>query len=206
MQRFEGEQPPPERPHAFGVWCACAAVLVGPSVLVLAVRLAALALRCAPGPAACHGIALGGGFHDTLTLAWAIGTDPLLSVAVAFVAAIAAFRLRRPALAALSVLMLPLAALVLPTLTVFSALYQGCDANEAGVGDCRLWGAGMGMSFHHAAMAPWLIYGFVPYCFALALMTGIVGFLFFRPRPGASRPANLDRFDRSARAFDDGHP
>lgn len=202
MQRFEGTPAAPERPHAFGVWLACAAVLLGPSLLVWMVRLAALAMTCAPGPELCRGTTLGGGFRDTLELAWAVGTNLYLNIAVAFIAAVAALRLRRPAMAGLSLLVLPLAALVLPTLAVFTAMYPGCDANEAGVGDCRLWGAGMGMSFHHAAMAPWIIYGLVPYGFALALMIGAVGFLFFRPHSAAGQPP-ARHFDRSAKAFHD---
>ncbi len=63
----------------------------------------------------------------------------------------------------MSALLLPIAALVLPTLAVFASTYSGCAANEGGVGDCTLWGAEMGMAFHTAATAPWLLYDIVPY-------------------------------------------
>ena len=100
--------------------------------------------------------------------------------------------------------MLPLAALVLPTLAVYTALYSGYEANEAAVGDCRLWGAAMGMSFHRAALAPWIIYAMVPYCFALALMISAIGFFFFRPRENASGSSFArSRLDRTAKSFDD---
>jgi len=161
-------------------------------------------MNCPLGPDPCRGIAIGAGFRDTLGLAWLIGSQAITSLSIAFVAAIAALRLRRPLMAALSLLVLPLAALVLPTLAVYTALYPGCEANEAGVGDCLLWGAGMGMSFHRAAMAPWIIYGIVPYGFTFAIMIGAIGVLFFRQLPGAPRiPLMPPRFSRTATSFDD---
>jgi hypothetical protein len=54
--------------------------------------------------------------------------------------------------------------------------------NEDGIGDCMLWGAKMGMSFHEAAVASSALYDTVPYSFALALMVGALGFVFFRPK------------------------
>lgn len=204
MQRFGGKQVAPVRPHAFSVWCLCVAVLLGPSVLVWFVRIAALGMSCTPGPHPCRNIALGAGFRDVLALAWLIGSQAITSLSIAFVASVAALRLKRPLMAALSLLVLPLAALVLPTLAVYTALYPGCEANEAGVGDCLLWGAGMGMSFHRAAMAPWIIYGMVPYCFTLAMMIGAIGILFFRHLPGSPRiPLVPPRFNRAATSFDD---
>ena len=94
---------------------------------------------------------------------------------------------RRPILGALGMLVLPLLALWLPTLAVSSAAYNGCHINEAGVGDCALWGANMGMAFHKAAQAPWLIDDFMPYAVALALMLGVIGFLFLRPKKRRAR-------------------
>lgn len=187
-----------------GVWCFCATVLLGPSALVWLVRLSALGMGCEPGPDLCRNMAVGGGLRDTLDLAWLIGSNSLASIAIAFAAAIVALRLHRPLLASLSLMILPLAALVLPTLAVYTAIYSGCEANEAGVGSCLLWGAKMGMSFHRAAMATWLVYGIVPYSFTLALMIGAVGMLFFRqppraPSAGFSRPG----FSRAAKSFDD---
>jgi hypothetical protein len=173
------------RPHSI-LLCACgvcAALLLGPSLFVWFVRGTALALSCGPGPTLCHGLTLGGGMRDTLGLAWLISLNALLSLAIAIIAAVIALILRRPLLAALSPLVLPLAALAFPTLAVYASLYPGCQANEDGIGDCSLWGAHMGMTIHNAAQASQTIYDIVPYCFALALMVGFVGFLFFRPTP-----------------------
>lgn len=201
---FEGDAAPPKQSRAMGVWWLCAALLLGPSLLVWTVRLIALAMHCAPGPLPCRGISIGDGFQDTLDLAWFIGANAAACLAVGFVAAIAALKLRRPAMAGISVLLLPPAALVLPTLAVFTTLYNGCEINDAAVGSCAVWGAAMGMTFHRAAMAPWIIYGIVPYAFALALMIGAIGFLFFRPRPNfGDHRGFAPRFDRAVKSFDD---
>jgi len=147
---------------------------------------------------------LGAGLRDTLDFAWLMGSSPLASFAIAGTSAVMALRMRRPLMASLSVMILPLAALVLPALAVYTALYPGCQAREADFGDCRLWGAVMGTSFDRAAMAPWIIYGAVPYCFSLALMIGAVGMLFFRPRAEPSPPPFAwPRFDRAAKTFHD---
>lgn len=182
MHAFEPPPPPPERRAPLGVWALIVAAMLGPSVLVWLVRAAALGLQCAPGPAPCHGLPLGGGLRDTLNLAWLIGDQTSLLLLLGIAAAIAALFARRPLLAALSALVLPMAALVLPTLAVFISTYDGCAANEAGVGNCTLWGAQMGMSFHHAAAAPWLLYAVVPYAFAAAIMLGLVGWMFCREK------------------------
>lgn len=199
----EGVPDPETRPRASSVWWFCATLLLGPSLLVWLVRLSALGMGCEPGPDLCRNIAIGGGLRDTLDLAWLIGSNSLASLGIAFAAAIVALRLRRPLLASLSLMILPLAALVLPTLAVSTALYSGCEANEAGVGDCVLWGARMGMSFHSAALAPWIVYGVVPYSFTLALMVGAIGLLFFRQRPAANNTAfTRSQFGRAAKSFD----
>jgi hypothetical protein len=177
------EQQPSGRSIMLCVWFLCAAILLGPSLLVWAVRGTALAMSCAPGPALCRGMTLGGGLRDTLDFAWLVSLNGLLSLAIAFAAAIVALALRRPLLAALSPLVLPLAALAFPALAVFASTYDGCQVNEDGIGDCSLWGAHMGMTFHHAAQASQTLYDIVPYSFALALMVGFIGFLFFRPLP-----------------------
>src|SRR5215469_5155710 len=152
MERWDDEV---ERatPYAFCVWCLCAALLVGPSLLVWFVRLAALADKCGPGPDLCRGMSLGGGLRDTLALSWVIGSNTLLVLFIAFAAAIAALSKRRPLLAALTLLMMPIAAVALPTIAVIVSEYSGCQVNEDGIGDCTLWGAQMGMSFHEAAVA-----------------------------------------------------
>ncbi len=76
-----------------------------------------------------------------------------------------------------------LVALTLPMLAVIASRYDGCQINPDGIGDCTLWGAKMGMAFHAAAQVPDRIAAFAPYSFSLALMLGVLGWFFARPRP-----------------------
>jgi hypothetical protein len=191
---MDDEDDPPKRNTALLIWLAFVALLLGPSLLVWTVRGIGAAAQCAPGPELCHGIALGGGLRDALLLAWSIGSNTLFLVAAALSAAIAGMCARRPLLGASTLLLLPLATLMLPMAAVYSAAYEGCAVNEAGIGDCRLWGVHMGMSFHLAANAPWLIYGFAPYSFSLALMLGIVEWFFARERTRGHATARAHRF------------
>jgi hypothetical protein len=195
MKGFDGEVQGRERPHALSVWSVSAVVLLGPSLLVWLVRLAAVALQCAPGPGLCHGVALGGGFRDTLGLAWLVAWDTRLSLAIAFVAAIAAIRLCRPLMASLSLLILPLAALILPAVAVLTSTYPGCEPNEDGIGDCVLWGAHVGLDFHRAAMAAGPLYAIAPYSISLGLMLGAIGLLFFRHQSNSAHRQTMDPFD-----------
>src|ERR1700679_3176301 len=89
---FEARERRPAGPIVFWV---CIAVLLGPAVLVWIVRGVGFAAQCAPGPELCRGIALGGGLRDALSLAWAVGTDLLLTSVLSIVAAIACFASRR---------------------------------------------------------------------------------------------------------------
>lgn len=188
MHSFDEAPPPaPAVPYALCIWGLCVALLVGPSVLVWFVRVVALAVGCTPGPGLCRGMSLGGGLRDTLAFAWAIGSDTLLALLIAFAAAVAALTLRRPLMAALSLLLLPIAAVMLPMLAVVASNYSGCQVNEDGIGDCVLWGANMGMSFHNAAVASGALYDMVPFSFALTLMVAAIGFIFFRPRSTGGR-------------------
>jgi hypothetical protein len=186
MNHFDPPPPPPKRTGAIYLLCAAATILLAPSALVWFVRATALGLQCAPGPALCRGQMLGGGLRDALALAWVVGADPMIAIGIAFIGAVAAMIARRPLSAGLSMLILPIAAVILPTLAVWSSMYDGCQANEAGVGDCTLWGAQMGMAFHTAARVPGMIYDIAPYSFALALMVGAIAFLFFRPEEAAA--------------------
>lgn len=180
---------------ARNIWIACIALVLGPSLLAWSVRLTALAAQCAPGPDPCRGMTLGGGLRDALDLAWIVNSDTLLLIAVALIASVACLFARRPLLAASTLLLLPLAALIAPMMAVYSSMYQGCPVSEAGIGDCTLWGAQMGMSFHTAASVPWLIYGFAPYSFALSLMIGAIGWFLLRLRPPMGHAtANPHRF------------
>src|ERR1700710_1072346 len=175
-----------QRHTARNIWAACVTILLGPSLLVWIVRGVALAAQVAPGPQLCRGMAL--------DLAWSVSTDARLLIALSLVAAVACLFARRPLLAASTLLLLPLAAPLLPMAAVYSAMYQGCPVSEAGIGDCTLWGAQMGMSFHTAAGVNWLVYGFAPFTFALSLMVGIIGWFLTRTRPLGHATANPHRF------------
>ena len=177
-EEFEGIA----RHTARNIWVGCVAILMGPALLAWAVRLVAFASKCAPGPDLCRGMALGGGMRDALALTWLINSNTLALLAITLVATIACFFMRRPLAAALTFLLLPLAALIVPMAAVFVSMFPGCQVSEAGFGSCNLWGAEMGMSFHAAAGVQWQIYGFVPYSFAIALMLGVVGLFLMRPR------------------------
>jgi hypothetical protein len=182
MHHFDPPPPPPPRHRELAVWMICIAVLIVPSVLVWIVRGSALGMSCDPAPALCHGSALGSGMRDALNLAWFVGLDTMLAIAIALVGSIAMLKARHPLAAALTVLLLPVASLAFPALAVFSAWNADCMPNEEAVGDCLLWGAKLGMSAHNAVAAEYAISAMVPYTFALALMIGVIGFLFFRPR------------------------
>ncbi|MEJ0040970.1 MAG: hypothetical protein WDM81_01495 [Rhizomicrobium sp.] len=182
-----------QRHTARNIWAACVAILIGPAAMAWIVRLVAFGAQCAPGPEVCRGLALGGGLRDALALTWAINSNSLVLLAIAFVATIASLVARRPLRAALTFLLLPLAALIVPMAVVFTAMYPGCTVSEAGIGSCTLWGAEMGMSFHAAAGVQWQIYSFVPYSFSLALVLGIVGLFLMRPRPVGHAVANPHR-------------
>ena len=180
------------------LWAVCVAVLLGPAALVWIVRGAAYAVHCAPGPELCHGMVLGGGLRDALGLAWVVSTNTFFLVAVSIVATLAAFSARRPLLGTLSILLLPILALVLPMLAVLTAKYDDCPVSSDGIGNCTLWGATMGMSFHTAASVPDIIYGLMPYSFSLALMLGLLGWFFARPRhhrPQQHATAHMRRFE-----------
>lgn len=183
---------------ALTVWGACVAVLLGPSLLVWIVRGVGFAATCTPGPGLCHGMTLGGGLGDTLSLAWSVGTNLFVLIAISFVAMLAAFFARRPMLGTLSLLLLPILTLLLPMLAVYTAKYDDCAVSSDGIGNCVLWGAPMGMSFHTAANAADMIFAITPYCFALAVMMGLIGWFFARPKthtPQAHLAAQMRRFD-----------
>jgi len=94
-------------------------------------------------------------------------------------------------------LLLPLLAPVLPMLAVYVSRYEGCQINPDGIGTCILWGARMGRSFHTAATVPDMIYGYVPYSFALALMISLLGWFLVRPKapPPMHATARVRRFE-----------
>jgi hypothetical protein len=178
---YESEQLRP--PVAALVIGLCLAVLLGPSILVWVIRGAGFAAQCAPGPDLCRGMTLGGGLHDALALAWTVGTDLVLVMVLATMTAVACFATRRPLAGGLSLLFLPILPSLLPMLAVYVSRYDGCDINPDGIGTCVLWGMPMGRTFHTAATVPDLIYGFVPYSFAIALMVGVISWFLTRPKP-----------------------
>ena len=167
---------------ALTIWGVCVSLLLGPSLLVWIVRGAALAMQCQPGPQLCRGMMLGGGLRDALMLAWGVSTNTFFLIAVSIAATLAAFVARRPLVGTLSLLLLPILALVLPMLAVLTARHDDCAVNNDGIGNCTLWGAPMGMSFHTAASVPDIIYGLMPFSFSLTLMLGLLGWFFARPR------------------------
>jgi len=179
----EPEQNTQNKHTALTIWGVCVALLLGPSLLVWIVRGAAYAMQCQPGPELCHGMMLGAGLRDALTRAWGVSTNTLFLIALSVVATLAAFAARRPLLGTLSLLLLPILALVLPMIAVLTARYGDCAVNNDGIGNCTLWGAQMGMSFHTAAGVPDIIYGLMPFSFSLTLMLGLLGWFFTRPRP-----------------------
>ncbi len=172
-------------------WAICVAALLGPSVLVWTVRIVAFAAGCAPGPAPCHGMPLGAGLRDALTLAWTVSTNTWFLIGVSIFATLAAFRAHRPMLGTLTLLLLPVMSLVVPMLAVLVSRYEDCPVSTDGIGSCQLWGASMGMSFHTAAQARDIVYGIVPYTFSLTVMLGVLGFFFARPR----HTTQMRRFD-----------
>ncbi len=184
---MQGEDQSHEQPHepldvAFIVWALCLAILLGPSLMVWFVRAVGFAAQCAPGPAPCRGMTLGGGLRDALGIAWAVGTNTFFLITTAVVAMLACFYAKRPLLGSLCLLLLPIFALLLPMLAVYVSRYDGCQINTDGIGNCVLWGALMGMSFHTAAAVPDIVYGFVPFSFSLTLVLGLLGWFFARPK------------------------
>jgi hypothetical protein len=196
MRDFEAARKRGNRAHI--IWGTAIAILIAPAILVWIIRAVGYVESCPPGPQLCHGMPLGLGLRDALELAWALPTNSLLMIVVAVGATVAGLFCRRPLLAAACLLILPVAALALPMLAVASAKYDGCSVDESGVGDCMLWGANMGMSFHTAAQATGLVFDFFPYSFALALMLGLLGWFFSQQKPArAHAMARMRRMDRS---------
>jgi hypothetical protein len=176
-------------------WAISVAVLLGPAALVWIVRSVAYAAQCAPGPETCHGMMLGAGLRDALALSWMVSTNTLFLIGLSIFATLAAFRAYKPLLGTLTLLLLPILSLVLPMIAVLVSKYEDCPVSTDAIGSCSLWGASMGMSFHNAALARDIVYGIVPYTFALTVMLGLLGFFFARPRPPAP-PTPMEQLRR----------
>ncbi|HVU19113.1 MAG TPA: hypothetical protein VHE09_00145 [Rhizomicrobium sp.] len=201
-EEFDDVRERQKAPVGLIVFVLCFTVLLGPSLLVWIIRAVALAGQCAPGPDLCRGMTLGGGLRDALLLAWGVGTDTLLVLVLSTIVAVACFTTRRILSGVLCLLLLPILPSLLPMLAVFVTKFDGCEISADGVGNCTLWGADMGRSFHIAAAVPDMIYGFVPYSFALALMISVVGWFLARPKtqapPAMHATARIRRFDDDA--------
>jgi hypothetical protein len=191
------------RSPAFLAWLACVLALVGPSVFVWTIRVIGYLESCAPGPNPCRGVPLGSDLHDALAVAWVLPTNTFLLMTVAVAATIAGLFARRPLLAPICLLILPIAATMLPMLALSTAFYDGCSIDDAGGGNCILWGANLAKSFHTASQVPALIYGFAPYSFALALMMGLLGWFFSQPRVARSRSLARAHAPRPLRSISD---
>jgi hypothetical protein len=146
---------------------------------------------------------LGAGLRDALELAWALPTNSLILLVLAFTAAVSAVCAKRVLLGTITLLGVPVLALLLPMIAVIVSLHDGCQVNDGGVGDCPLWGANMGMAFHTAASVNDLVYGFAPFTFAAALMLGLLGWFFTRPKePRPGMAATMRVRDRTYQADD----
>jgi hypothetical protein len=194
----EDDQPRPHVRPTLTPWAISVAVLLGPAALVWIVRAVGYAAQCAPGPALCHGMPLGAGLRDALSLSWAVSLNTWFLIGLSIFATLAAFRAYRPMLGTLTLLLLPILSLVLPMIAVLVSRYEDCPVSSDGIGSCMLWGAAMGMSFHNAAMARDLVYGIVPYTFALTVMLGLLGFFFAHPKPPAP-PTPMEQMRRMTR-------
>lgn len=163
------------------LWLIGLAVLLVPALAAWIVRLIGLALRCDPSAAACLGApfdaVLGTALRTTLDIAWLVSTTVPLTLGIAIFAALAAVVALRPVSAALTLLIAPLAALLLPTILVGFTKYEDCQVNVDGLGDCKVWGESMGMAFHTAASASQLIYTYTPVVVAGALVVGLLGWI-----------------------------
>ena len=137
---------------------------------------------CAPAAAACAKLpALGIFFKHSLDAAWILGLNAVPLILLTGVVALAAILARSPGRAFVGVFGGPTAALLLPVLVVWSALYPGCQIAESG-SSCRFWGAAMDGSFASAAVAPWLAYIIPPVSFAAALAMTLIAFVVKRQR------------------------
>jgi len=163
------------------IWALALLILVVPGLNVFAVLAAAYVAGCAPGAETCGVFAPGMLFKAALDMAWFVGATIPLTIGLTILAGLGAVLGGHPLKAALSVLLLPLVALLLPVAAVWATAYgDSCMVNEGGVGDCVLWGEPMGASFHMAAVAPWLAFWYAPYAAGGAAIAGLAGW-FVRP-------------------------
>src|SRR5262249_42630457 len=96
------------------VFTACVGLLLGPSLVAWPVRGTGADAQGAAGAALCAGFRLGGAYRETLWLPGAVGPSAPLFLGVALAAAIGGIFMRRPLLGESAMVVLPLAALMLP--------------------------------------------------------------------------------------------
>jgi hypothetical protein len=163
------------------IWLVFLALLLVPALAAWVVRLIGFAFSCSPEASDClsqpfDGM-MGAALKGTLDLAWLVSINTVVMLGLALIASIAAIIALRPVSAAATMLLAPLASLVLPKLLVNATAYNGCAVNVDGLGDCKVWGEGMGMAFHHAAFARQLFYAETPIVVAGALVVGLLGWI-----------------------------
>lgn len=207
---FEHHFGEPE-PHKLGngvatfarhVWLFIVAVMTVPIAAAWLIRGGFALTGCAPKAAACladPANALGvQAFKATLDVAWMLGANDVVTLGIVTLAAMAAIIGLRPVHAALTVLILPHSALLLPVLLVGQTQYPGCAVSEAHIGNCVLWGFKMGDAFHNAAVAPALIYTFTPFAVAGALVAGLLGWIVYWGACKVARPSPHHVFRHTA--------
>ena len=161
-------------------WFALAALLV-PSLSAWLLRGAGYVMHCEPTAAACiqgpmSGM-LGLGLKGMIDLSWIVGANIIVTFALAGIAGICAIVAGHPLRAALTILLAPLLALLLPIVLVDSSLPPGCVLDAEHGGPCALWGAVMGPTFHQAATAPELMMSYLPLAVSGGLVAGLLGWL-----------------------------
>lgn len=165
------------------VWLFIVAALTVPVLLAWGVRAAFAVAGCNPEAATCFAdpanAIMGSALKATLDIAWLLGATDFITLGLTTLAAMAAIIGLRPIHAALTVLIVPLASLLLPVWLVGQTAYAGCAVSEGRVGDCVLWGTHMGDTFHAAATAPSLIYTYTPFAVAGALVAGLLGWIVY---------------------------
>ena len=183
------------------VWLFIVLVLTLPVTAAWLFRGVFAVAGCEPSAAPCLGdpanAILGSAMKGTLDIAWMVGSTDIVTLGLTTLAAMAAIIGLRPVYAALTVLIAPLASLLLPVLLVGKTTYAGCAVSEGHVGDCVLWGMHMGDTFHSAASAPALIYTYTPFAVAGALVAGLLGWIVYWGAVQMSKPP-VHHFRRTA--------
>lgn len=179
----EFQPPPPPRISvaelALRIWWFAVATLLLPAILAWFVRGTAFAIGCTPGAGQClaggtfEGL-LGASFQGLLDMAWLVGAVAPVTLGLTLAAGLAAIVAARPIRAALTVLLVPMAALMLPIWLVGVSADPGCHAANT-VAHCVLWGRAMSASIARAGPALELTYTYVPLGVAAALVAGLLG-------------------------------